>query len=85
MSIVRDIAKAVSRLRHLSDVDIERLSYELNESEWDELGRELSSGQIDISYLNKLNFMHISKVDFMGLTIRKVPAQSAEDIPMLFP
>lgn len=70
MSVIADIIKTIRRLRCMPDLDIERLSYYLNDDEWRELGQELNKwnpSDLDISYADQCMFM--------GMTIRKRPVQ----------
>lgn len=68
MSVVDDIIRTVYRLRRMPDVDIERISYSLNDAEWREFVKHLEKFDFtgktsDLSY--------IDHCQFMGMAIRK--------------
>lgn len=71
MSVVTDLVRTVHRLRRSPDIDIERLSYELSEDEWRELGREVSKfdSRIDLSFTDESTFM--------GMRVRKAKRSSS--------
>ncbi len=68
MSICGDIITTVRNLRCVPQIDLERLSYSLDEREWLEFAKELN----EVNYIPKAHFALWEKrpVLFYGITVR---------------
>ena len=68
MSVVEEIIKTVHLLRRTPQIDIERLSYTLDEMEWREFAKQLDS----VQYLpRKHSIWEVHQVIFYGITVRR--------------